>query len=267
VQVARDATNVLVEVSNPRFQWHCGAARHRNGSADWTTAPDGTNLVSVSRGADRRIDWKCYRRTRGMKQNDIKRGVSLSALRPHPRPVSMTGMYGEVFNWAPQESETRPWPLGDTEIQDGWRWCSKCAAIWFSLNPSASVCPAGGSHGQEGSGHYFIPHNVSPRIDRVSRSWRHCPKCQGLWGTDWPGRSGCPAGGEHATTGSGYYALLSMTPPLGSANNSLQDNWHFCQKCHGLWFAVNNNGRCAVGSGHTHAEGRGVEMLHRASVS
>jgi hypothetical protein len=45
-----------VQVPSKRFWWMCADSK------EWTTAPDSTNLVIVTRGyGDRKITWKCYR--------------------------------------------------------------------------------------------------------------------------------------------------------------------------------------------------------------
>lgn len=193
-------------------------------------------------------------------------------VRVAPAPVSLRGITGgEVFNWIPAGGSQRAWPLVNAGVQDGWRWCSRCATLWFSGGTAASVCPAAdnrGPHTEKGSGHYFVPHNVGGGIGGLSRSWRYCRKCQGLWNTDWPEGIVCPAGERHSAEGSGDYALLlvdSNLGPLRSANGSLQDNWHWCRKCGGLWFAGHGEGRCAAGGGHIDFEGGlGHELLHRS---
>jgi hypothetical protein len=40
-------------------------------------------------------------------------------------------------------------------LQDGWRWCKNCGALFHA--GKKGVCPAGGEHSQEGSSHYFVP--------------------------------------------------------------------------------------------------------------
>jgi hypothetical protein len=42
----------------------------------------------------------------------------------------------------------------DTDIQGGWRWCNKCAALHWPWGPS--VCPSGGKHSTDGSGLYRL---------------------------------------------------------------------------------------------------------------
>jgi len=41
-----------------------------------------------------------------------------------------------------------------TDIQGGWRWCNKCAALHWPWGPS--VCPSGGKHSTDGSGLYRL---------------------------------------------------------------------------------------------------------------
>jgi hypothetical protein len=42
----------------------------------------------------------------------------------------------------------------DTDIQSGWQWCNKCAALHWPSGPS--VCPSGGGHSVTGSGLYRL---------------------------------------------------------------------------------------------------------------
>ena len=262
VEVAQGASGVRVDVPGREFFWDCGL----DPTNDRTNGPEGTDLVFVSRApmpglvyGPRHIEWKCYR-----KIPVVDTGTGGSPLASGPTPVSLRGIdRGEVFNWIPAEGSQRTWPLANTQLQDGWRWCSRCGTLWFSGGSAASICPNGGPHTQEGSGHYFVPHNVDGRIAGLSRSWRWCHKCQGLWNTDWPEANVCPAGGQHSSEGSGEYSLLLANPPLGSANGGLQGDWHSCLKCGVVWFAGHGDGRCAAGNGHRRPEGQGVEMLHR----
>ncbi len=58
VEVPRDARNARVDVPGREFFWDCGP----DVTNDRTNGPDGTDLVYVSRGEQRRIEWNCYRK-------------------------------------------------------------------------------------------------------------------------------------------------------------------------------------------------------------
>jgi hypothetical protein len=40
--------------------------------------------------------------------------------------------------------------------QVGWFWCSRCQGLWYGLNNTTGVCPAGGGHTNAGSGSYHL---------------------------------------------------------------------------------------------------------------
>src|SRR2546430_4517968 len=75
-------------------------------------------------------------------------------------------------------------------VQDNWRWCTKCQGLHFWGN-QPGACPAGGSHVVDGSGDYTLANDDQNALGQDN--WRWCAKCQGLhfWGNQ-PGA--CPAG-------------------------------------------------------------------------
>ena len=97
-------------------------------------------------------------------------------------------------------------PLTQANVQQGWKWCSKCQGLHFAGGNVFGICPAGGSHITNGSGDYTLLVN-DPDAPGQS-NWRWCNKCQGLHfgGAGSPGP--CPAGGSHVRDGSGDYTLL-----------------------------------------------------------
>jgi hypothetical protein len=44
-------------------------------------------------------------------------------------------------------------------MQDGWRWCNKCGALFHAGKKGVCPAAAGGEHSQEGSGHYLVAHS------------------------------------------------------------------------------------------------------------
>jgi len=82
-------------------------------------------------------------------------------------------------------------------------------------------------------------------------NWRWCNKCQGLWFAGNPSKGACPGGDGHTHSGSGDYYTLVYNTTFGA---NQQDNWRWCNKCQGLWFAGNpSKGACPGGDGHTHS--------------
>ena len=41
-------------------------------------------------------------------------------------------------------------------LQGGWKYCWRCAGLWFSDNGTNGTCPAGGGHSESGSGNYEL---------------------------------------------------------------------------------------------------------------
>ncbi len=97
----------------------------------------------------------------------------------------------------------------------------------------------------------FIEHPFYLAGVNTQDNWRWCNKCQGLF---FAGNNlgSCPAGGTHShpnNSGSWNYQLIH--------NHAIahgQDNWRWCNKCQGLFFAGNNNlGRCPAGGTHSNS--------------
>ena len=68
-------------------------------------------------------------------------------------------------------------PSASPSRQDNWRWCNKCQGPFHGGNPTASKCPAGGTHtppDQSGSVDYILPFSHSLDIARsVPAQERH----------------------------------------------------------------------------------------------
>ena len=101
-------------------------------------------------------------------------------------------------------------------------------------------------------------------------NWRWCRNCQGLWWEGDPAKACCPAGTSpigiipHVADGSADYALA-----VDDTSAPGQQNWRWCERCDGLWFAGNNSaGFCprdrvdesGNASGHV-SSGRGDYVL------
>jgi M6 family metalloprotease-like protein len=89
--------------------------------------------------------------------------------------------------------------------QHGWRWCRKCAGLFFGPGQSASRCPAGGTHDGSASGDYALIMNDSSVPGQPD--WKWCSKCQGLFYGPNVSSSSCPAGGIHDGSSSGDYTI------------------------------------------------------------
>ncbi len=87
-------------------------------------------------------------------------------------------------------------PTGAAGQQD-WRFCGKCASIFWDGDPEfKGVCPAGGVHASIGL-HFVLPANPPAGTEGQS-DWRFCGNCAGLF---WDGDifkgvcAGAPGGG------------------------------------------------------------------------
>jgi hypothetical protein len=134
--------------------------------------------------------------------------------------------------------------------QDGWAWCSACAALYYS--GAASRCPASaGPHRHDSpSSNYVLrcdPVSTQPLPDGVQDNWRWCHKCSGLFFN--AAARICPAGGAHDASGSGSY-LLGVAPipdPTTVGIDAAQDDWRWCPNCAALHFGA---GVCPAGGSH-----------------
>jgi hypothetical protein len=141
----------------------------------------------------------------------------------------------------------------DYDEQQHWRWCHKCQGLFFGDNPG-SHCPAGGGHGNVGSGNY---HLATDPAAPGQQHWYWCHKCQGLFFGDHP-NSVCPAGGTHENKGSGNYRLLDNAQP----NEPSQGKWHWCYKCQGLFYSGNPGSHCPAGSAHASVGSGDYRLVH-----
>ena len=91
------------------------------------------------------------------------------------------------------------------EWLDQWRWCNKCQGL-FWIHDGKGLCPDASlskEHDDAGSGTYFLA--LAPILGVTFPSFRYCNRCAGLWNITQPSTGFCPAGGGHASTGSGKF--------------------------------------------------------------
>jgi hypothetical protein len=136
-------------------------------------------------------------------------------------------------------------------VQDGWRWCSRCEGLFFN---SPGRCPAGGGHVNFQSGIYQVPLSGGGQPN-----WRRCRKCEGLFffgnskPDGFPSVGRCPS--VSAATGSGHEPdlLNNFFPDLNNffADLGSQPDWRWCRRCEGLFFSGHpSKGRCPAGGVH-----------------
>jgi hypothetical protein len=131
-------------------------------------------------------------------------------------------------------------------LQDQWRFCNKCNAMFFDGFPAKGHCAADGG-GHQAQGFMFtLPHDV-PESPNAQGAWRFCNKCNEMFFDGSPDKGHCPAGGPHQAQG-----LTFMLPHDVPATPTTQTAWRFCGKCHAMFFdGFADKGHCPAGGGHS----------------
>lgn len=90
--------------------------------------------------------------------------------------------------------------------QTNWRYCFKCAVLFFNGHPTKGACPADMSqHSSYGSGNYELKHTTDSWLNGIY-GWRWCSKCEQISFCPYKEcTTFCPAGGLHNNTASGFY--------------------------------------------------------------
>lgn len=128
------------------------------------------------------------------------------------------------------------------EGQSNWRFCRKCAGIFYAGNVTSEGrlflghCPAGGSHDPSASGDYAIGSRLGPTTAGTPQdNWRYCRNCALMfYAGNSNGRCSAPGRPVHDPSASGDYKLAwGPTSNAGSAvfivtwqsfNGQLQDD-------------------------------------------
>jgi hypothetical protein len=133
-------------------------------------------------------------------------------------------------------------------VQQSWRYCQKCEALFYAGHPDQGVCAAGGAHSAEGFD-FALPYN-GPATANAQESWRYCQKCQVMFYAGRPDQGVCAAGGAHSAHGDDF-----VLPHSVPATSDAQDAWRYCQKCEAMFYARRpDQGTCPAGGAHS-AEG------------
>jgi len=127
-------------------------------------------------------------------------------------------------------------------VQDGWRFCNKCHAMFFAP-AGEGTCAAGGGHVAQGF-NFVLTHDVA---GPGQMDWRFCNKCHTLFFDGYEGKGVCAAGGAHVAQGFNFVLLHDIAGPG-------QGYWRFCQKCQSMFFdGYPAKGVCPAGDGHVAA--------------
>ena len=159
----------------------------------------------------------------------VRRRVLLGASAALAAPMGLFGM--------------APSAAAQSGAQQDWRYCQKCAGMFWNGAADKGRCPAGGAH--IGQGFQFLLHYDAGKGNggEYQYDWRFCSKCKGLYWDGSANKGRCPAGKGHAAQGFNFG--LDLHKPAGRS----QSDWRFCQKCDGLFWS-GTKGSCAAGGAH-----------------
>jgi len=138
-----------------------------------------------------------------------------------------------------------------SEGQPGWRYCTECRMLFWSLAPgNRCIVSKDGYHNAAGL-HFRIP--FVPTGIHGQNGWRKCVKCAALvyFGEGTQTIRGCPVDGLHQWSSTELEHVL----PTIAENDSLppedgQPDWRYCVRCAGLfWNGQAHKGICAAASG------------------
>jgi hypothetical protein len=157
--------------------------------------------AGVAQALSNQTSWAVCDYCAGLWYFNLKQLPASYCANPHAYKVSYGEHYASTsFNYEllyPVDSGTNP--------QQDWRWCNKCDVLFYSVNQSFSICPAGGQHDSTGSYHYGLNYYTSYPNDEPQGGWRWCTYCQGLFVTASGVTSYCPALGYGHIAGDGSY--------------------------------------------------------------
>jgi murein DD-endopeptidase MepM/ murein hydrolase activator NlpD len=107
-----------------------------------------------------------------------------------------------------------------------------------------------------------IPGPMSNNSQFRQEQWRHCGKCCALfYGGAAPSFGApagtCPAGGNHAKSGSSNYVIVLNPTSVPTGQKS---GWRWCSKCQGMTSGFTAGSNCPAGGEHV-AQGSGNYML------
>ena len=80
-------------------------------------------------------------------------------------------------------------------FQSQWRYCDKCAVLFFNGFPTKGTCPGGGPHNAYGY-EFTLPHgNQLTETEKAQANWRYCGKCSSMFYDGFADKAKCAAGG------------------------------------------------------------------------
>ena len=116
--------------------------------------------------------------------------------------------------------------------QGDWRFCRKCASLFYDGFPAKGVCAAGGAH--EAAGLVFVLPYGEPETPKAQAHWRFCGRCEAMFFDGFPAKGACPAGGGHQAVGLEFTLahetdypdkLGKLSQPNGQLQRVLKEAW------------------------------------------
>ena len=96
----------------------------------------------------------------------------------------------------------------------------------------------------------------------AQRDWRFCDKCSCFWFNGRSTKGVCPAGGQHSSSQSGDYIVVSDPDGAFSSTVVAQRDWRYCDKCLGIFFnGQASKGVCPAGGSHSSAQSGDYAIL------
>ena len=118
--------------------------------------------------------------------------------------------------------------------QSQWRFCRKCASMFFDGSANKGSCSRTGPHEAQGF-NFVLPHDTP---EPGQPNWRFCEKCNAMFFDGFPDKGSCPADGRSHRAQGFNFVLPHDRPGPG------QPKWRFCSKCNVMFFAGGDMGKC-----------------------
>jgi hypothetical protein len=117
----------------------------------------------------------------------------------------------------------------DAKSQTNWRFCAKCAGLFYDGYIDKGLCP------KDGKGHdaarliFSLGHGFVETFDRQPK-WQFCGQCSCLFYNGFEDKGVCPKDGK-GHRAEGLVFGLRHNPGVDS---NAEGNWRFCTQCFGM---------------------------------
>ena len=125
--------------------------------------------------------------------------------------------------------------------EGGWRWCTRCDALFAESDGGLGPCAARGQHAPDEESWYTL--SLDDDAFGGDEGWEWCARCNCLFSSETGGV--CAAGGKHDGKDSGDYRLAYEV----ADEETDEEGWRWCSKCH-VCFYDEGDKPCAAGGLH-----------------